>query len=94
MTTGDLVLVGIQSWAGLTWHRVRVEKVCPKRLKVYWLDASWRHGTSSYVPQSAVRCDVGGVIVAPDELLQGRRTCAAVVQSKNRRRQQRRERTR
>lgn len=52
---GAVVQVGIQSWAGLTWHRARVEKVCPKRLKVLWLDASRRHGTSSYVPKSAVR---------------------------------------
>jgi hypothetical protein len=55
VSAGDVVLVGIQSWAGLTWHRVRVEKVCPKRARVFWLDCGRRHGTTSYVPLSAIK---------------------------------------
>jgi len=52
---GEVIEVGIQSWAGLTWHKARVEKVCPKRVRVFWLDCSRRHGTSSYVPKAAIR---------------------------------------
>ena len=57
-TAGDMVRVGIQSWAGLTWHPARVEKVCPKRVKVRWLDCSAKHGESSYVPTAAIRKEV------------------------------------
>lgn len=55
MTPGAVVEVGIDSWAGRTWHRVRVEKICAKRVRVFWLDAGRRHGTASYVPKSAIR---------------------------------------
>ena len=51
---GMVVTVAIDSWAGRTYHQARIEKVCPKRVKVYWLACSHRHRTSSYVPKHAV----------------------------------------
>jgi hypothetical protein len=52
---GDTVVVGIDSWGGRGWHLARIERICPKRLKVFWLDSSSKHGTSSYVPKEAIR---------------------------------------
>lgn len=52
---GDNVVVGIDSWGGRGWHLARIERICPKRIKVFWLDSSSRHGTSSYVPKEAIR---------------------------------------
>ena len=52
---GMTVQIGMESWAGRTWHFARIEKLCPKRVRVFWLDNLRRHGTSSYVPYTAIR---------------------------------------
>jgi hypothetical protein len=54
LDVGWLVSIAMESWAGRTYHMARVEKVCPHRLRVFWLDCSDRHGTSSYVPKDAI----------------------------------------
>lgn len=51
---GDVVQIAMESWAGRTYHAARIEKMCPKRARVFWLDHSQRHGTSSYVPKTAI----------------------------------------
>lgn len=51
---GWLVSIAMESWAGRTYHMARVEKLCAVRIKVFWLDNSDRHGTSSYVPRTSV----------------------------------------
>lgn len=55
MSEGDTVIVGFQSWAGVTNHKALVIKVCPKRIKVKWLDDAPKRpkGTESYVPKWA-----------------------------------------
>jgi hypothetical protein len=52
---GDVIYVAMESWAGRTYHAARVERLCPKRVRVFWLDCGVRHGTSSYVPRAAIR---------------------------------------
>jgi hypothetical protein len=55
---GDTVYVGLESWAGRTYHRVTFLKVCPVRVKVRWEDSSClRHHTGGvyYVPPSCLR---------------------------------------
>ena len=44
---GDVVHVLIDSWAGRTRHTARIERISPKRVKVFWLDCGRRHGTTS-----------------------------------------------
>jgi hypothetical protein len=57
---GARIVVGQQSWAGLTFAQAEVLKVCPKRYRVRWLTPAIGHGegTESYVPHWAARhCD-------------------------------------
>ena len=63
MRPGDTVWVACESWAGRTYHRVVIEKLCPKRIKVRWDDATAfsgqrQHGASYYVPRHAVRAEL------------------------------------
>ena len=57
LKVGDVIEVGIESWAGRTWCRAVILKVCPKRLRVQWRDVTPKRvvGDISYVPKRAAR---------------------------------------
>jgi hypothetical protein len=53
MSTKYQWYVAINSWAGLTRHRVEIVKICEKRIRVRWLDHAPGHsvGSESYPPK-------------------------------------------
>lgn len=58
MSTGDTVELGIDSWAGRSWHPVRIVQLTPRRAYVIWLGPPalrWQTGETYLVPQSALR---------------------------------------
>ena len=57
MEQGDVVEIGFDSWAGRTWHRAKLLKVCPRRVKVEWLDTEtpYGHKRVCHVPKESMR---------------------------------------
>ena len=53
--------LGIQSWAGLTWHPIEIVGETPQRFRVRHLDSAfrgpkgWKEGQVRLVPKRAVR---------------------------------------
>lgn len=59
---GEHLYVGVDSWAGRSYHLVAVVKVCRRRVRVRWLDDSALNrdtGREYSVPPDCLRVMVG-----------------------------------